>query len=183
MAVCESLGVNETTMVETINNFVGVPRRYEYLGMFENGKIYIDYAHHPTEIKAFVDTFKKENNNFQIIFQPHTFSRTKKFLKDLALESDYAGLKEAEKTAKEYDLTGFTHVASEETKVIRSNLTAAMAAYGTTMKMSYDEILKLRTEARQVAIDNGYDKVVDEVVEQLTAYAAERGKKVEFLGY
>ena len=95
----------------------------------------------------------------------------------------YAGLKEAEKTAKEYDLTGFTHVASEETKVIRSNLTAAMAAYGTTMKMSYDEILKLRTEARQVAIDNGYDKVVDEVVEQLTAYAAERGKKVEFLGY
>ena len=58
-----------------------------------------------------------------------------------------------------------------------------MAAYGTTMKMSYDEILKLRTEARQVAIDNGYDKVVDEVVEQLAAYAAEKGRKVEFLGY
>ena len=82
VAVCERLGVDEKTIIEAINNFVGVPRRYEYIGKFENNKIYIDYAHHPTEIKAFVETFKKENNNIQIIFQPHTFSRTKKFLKD-----------------------------------------------------------------------------------------------------
>lgn len=82
VAVCKSLGVDEKTILEAVNNFIGVPRRYEYLGDINASKIYIDYAHHPTEIKAFVETFKKENKNIQIIFQPHTFSRTKKFLKD-----------------------------------------------------------------------------------------------------
>ena len=82
VAVCENLGVDEKTIIEAVNNFVGVPRRYEYLGDINASKIYIDYAHHPTEIKAFVETFKKENKIIQIIFQPHTFSITKKFLKE-----------------------------------------------------------------------------------------------------
>ena len=44
--------------------------------------MFIDYAHHPTEIKAFVETFNQEFKHNQIIFQPHTYSRTKNFFKD-----------------------------------------------------------------------------------------------------
>ena len=82
VAVCESLGVKDKTIKETVENFKGIPRRYELLGEYKSSKIYIDYAHHPTEVKAFFETFKNENKNSQIIFQPHTFSRTKNFLKD-----------------------------------------------------------------------------------------------------
>lgn len=42
-------------------------------------EVYIDYAHHPTEIKYNLQGFKKHKT--LCIFQPHTFSRTK-FLKD-----------------------------------------------------------------------------------------------------
>ena len=82
VAVCKELGVDDKTIVKAINSFSGVPRRYEYLGEFNQSKIYIDYAHHPTEVKAFVETFIEEHKNAQVVFQPHTYSRTKTFLKE-----------------------------------------------------------------------------------------------------
>lgn len=82
VAVCKDLGVDKKTIIQAINEYNGIPRRYECVGELENGKVYIDYAHHPTEIKAFVQTFLEENKNAQIVFQPHTFSRTKIFLRE-----------------------------------------------------------------------------------------------------
>jgi len=81
IAVAKSLGIDEKTICEAINMFEGLPRRYEFLGYVNNQKIYIDYAHHPTEIKAFVETFFSQNKNCLIVFQPHTYSRTKLLLK------------------------------------------------------------------------------------------------------
>ncbi len=82
IAVCKFLSVDDSTIIKAINSFKGVPRRYEFLGKFKQTKIFIDYAHHPTEIKAFVDEFLTQNKNALIVFQPHTFSRTKYLLKD-----------------------------------------------------------------------------------------------------
>lgn len=82
VAVCQHLGVDEKTIVKAVNSFSGTPRRYELLGEFFNSQVYIDYAHHPTEVKAFVETFIGEHKQAQIVFQPHTFSRTKMFFKD-----------------------------------------------------------------------------------------------------
>ncbi len=82
MAVCESLGVEKKTIFNVVNSFSGVKRRYETLGQFKNCPVVIDYAHHPTEVKAFVDTFMQVEEKSQIIFQPHTFSRTKRFRKE-----------------------------------------------------------------------------------------------------
>ena len=80
VAVCKGVGIDEKIIQEAVNSFNGVPRRYELLGLYNNSKIYIDYAHHPTEVKAFMETFKKQNADFHVVFQPHTFSRTKEFL-------------------------------------------------------------------------------------------------------
>ncbi len=82
VAVCRDLSIDDKTIIEAINSFEGVKRRYEFIGKYQNNKVYIDYAHHPTEVKAFIETFNKENVNSQIIFQPHTYSRTKTFLKE-----------------------------------------------------------------------------------------------------
>lgn len=81
VAVCKSLGVSEKIIIQAINSFVGIPRRYEFLGIKNQSKIYIDYAHHPTEINAFVEALKNEHKDCLIIFQPHTYSRTKYLLK------------------------------------------------------------------------------------------------------
>ena len=82
IAVCKHLNVDEKTIVKVVNSFAGLPRRYDYIGTSLGRKVYIDYAHHPTEVKAFVSTFLKENKGAQIIFQPHTYSRTKMLLKE-----------------------------------------------------------------------------------------------------
>ena len=91
--VCKSLGVGESDIKQVVSKFSGIPRRYQYLGEYQNGKIYLDYAHHPTEIKSFLTTFKEENTNIQIIFQPHTYSRTKSFFNEfVSVLSDYKNL-------------------------------------------------------------------------------------------
>ncbi len=67
-----------------LREFKGVSRRMEKLGE-KNGKIFFaDYAHHPEEISS---TLKSVNEifglkNTLIIFQPHTYSRTKNLLDD-----------------------------------------------------------------------------------------------------
>ena len=80
--VCSDLGVDSSAIIKAVNSFNGVPRRYEHIGNFNTTKIYIDYAHHPTEVYCFIKTFTKEYKNSLIVFQPHTYSRTKTFLKE-----------------------------------------------------------------------------------------------------
>ncbi len=82
MSVCEYLGIDEKIILNVVNTFSGVKRRYETLGQFKNNKVVIDYAHHPTEVKVFVETFTQVEEKAQIIFQPHTYSRTKQFQKE-----------------------------------------------------------------------------------------------------
>lgn len=78
--VCEFLQVDQKSIIEAVNNFSGIPRRYEMIGKVDNKEIFIDYAHHPTELKSFLQTYEKDHKNYLVIFQPHTFSRTKRFL-------------------------------------------------------------------------------------------------------
>ena len=59
-----------------------------YLGKNNCGNVVLmnDYAHHPTEIKATLETIKQTYADCRIItiFQPHRYSRTKAFLPDFA---------------------------------------------------------------------------------------------------
>lgn len=61
--------------------FTGSKRRAEYLGRLVSGALlFDDYAHHPTEITKTLASFKLSYPKLKIvaIFQPHTYSRTKK---------------------------------------------------------------------------------------------------------
>lgn len=65
--------------------FGGVKRRFSET--FRNGMVIVDdYAHHPKEIHATLETARKKYNGREIVtvFQPHTFSRTEKFLNEFA---------------------------------------------------------------------------------------------------
>lgn len=76
-AVAYSLGVEQKIIKRSLENFGGVKRRNEFLGEFNGAKIYADYAHHPSEIKAYLDCFNENFKDVVVIFQPHTYSRTR----------------------------------------------------------------------------------------------------------
>ncbi len=73
-------------MQKSLNEFCGAKRRFEFKKKIKNNvMIYDDYAHHPTEIKATLSAAKqKEHKRIIVVFQPHTYSRTKELLSDFA---------------------------------------------------------------------------------------------------
>jgi len=73
-------------LVEALETFKGVQRRFSYK-IKEDDFIFIDdYAHHPTEINAVFDAISEMHPNKKVlaVFQPHLFSRTKDFAEEFA---------------------------------------------------------------------------------------------------
>ncbi len=70
---------------EALITFGGVKRRFNET-FVQNQVLVDDYAHHPREISATIETARKKYPNKEVvaIFQPHTFSRTKAFLQEFA---------------------------------------------------------------------------------------------------
>lgn len=82
---CIESGVSIEKIKKGVAAFSGSKRRLEYVGQFRSGAYaYDDYAHHPTEIKKSLHALKMQYPNKKIIavFQPHTYSRTKKLLEE-----------------------------------------------------------------------------------------------------
>ena len=76
------VGVDNISINKALKNYIGVKRRFTFLNKKNKALIYDDYAHHPTEILATLDTAKYLQNNIVVIFQPHRYSRTKILMKD-----------------------------------------------------------------------------------------------------
>ncbi|MFL5900737.1 MAG: UDP-N-acetylmuramate--L-alanine ligase [Solirubrobacterales bacterium] len=61
-------------------DFPGVKRRLELKGSRGGTRIYDDYAHHPTEVRAALSALRElEPGRLIAVFQPHLYSRTKAF--------------------------------------------------------------------------------------------------------
>ena len=86
LSICLMYNIHKDYIVKGLEKYIGVERRFQYLGNFkENVLVYDDYAHHPTEINSTLNSAKniKCNNNWAV-FQSHTFSRTKEHLEEFA---------------------------------------------------------------------------------------------------
>ena len=70
------IGIHNTNINKALKNYIGVNRRFTFLGKKDKSFIYDDYAHHPTEIKATIEAAKTLKNKLLVIFQPHRYSRT-----------------------------------------------------------------------------------------------------------
>lgn len=90
--VALKLGVKPNTAKEAISSFRGLARRFEFHGIYNEAKLFDDYAHHPTEIKALLSSTRELNYSKEIIalFQPHTFSRTEKLFRNFLTSFDNA---------------------------------------------------------------------------------------------
>ena len=85
IAMCSTYGISRQLLKTVLAKFTGANRRFEYVGTYSNIDVYDDYAHHPSEIMATAKAMKnKTYRQSWVIFQPHTYSRTKALLPDFA---------------------------------------------------------------------------------------------------
>ncbi|MDE5698697.1 MAG: UDP-N-acetylmuramate--L-alanine ligase [Lachnospiraceae bacterium] len=85
IALMDILGFDSDTVHNALSAFAGTERRFERKGEVAGITILDDYAHHPTEITATLKAAANyPHNTLWCVFQPHTYTRTKAFLKDFA---------------------------------------------------------------------------------------------------
>lgn len=85
-AVALKLGVSPEAIRLALNSYSGVRRRFEYVLKTSQAVLIDDYAHHPTEVMAFLSSVKAlyPDRELTAIFQPHLFSRTRDFAEGFA---------------------------------------------------------------------------------------------------
>ena len=77
-ATIRSFGFSENEIAKGMESFTAVKRRFEKIGEYNGASFICDYAHHPREILSTVATAKSLcNKKLYVVFQPHTYSRTK----------------------------------------------------------------------------------------------------------
>lgn len=84
--VAESYGISRDVVIASVGEFKGTKRRFEILGNRRGVTFVDDYAHHPNEIQATLKAAREwfEGRRLIIVFQPHTFSRTKTLFTEFA---------------------------------------------------------------------------------------------------
>ena len=85
IALADLLSIDRGITVSALHDFTGTDRRFEYKGTIGGVTIIDDYAHHPTEIAATLHAAANyPHKTLWCVFQPHTYTRTKAFMKDFA---------------------------------------------------------------------------------------------------
>ena len=84
ITLCYLERIDYKEVYNNLKEFTGAKRRFS-LTEIKDDIVIDDYAHHPNEVKATIDSIKQKYPGKKIvaIFQPHTFTRTKMFAKDL----------------------------------------------------------------------------------------------------
>ena len=85
-AIALNLGVKINKIKKALNKFLGIQRRFTKIFSFKKKEFYDDYAHHPTEIQAVINSARQIYKKRKIIcvFQPHRFSRVKLLKREFA---------------------------------------------------------------------------------------------------
>lgn len=93
-ACADVAGIEKRTIAEALSSFSGLSRRFERRGSVGGADVYIDYAHHPREIRAAIDAARKMTSGKIItVFEPHTFSRTRSLYDDFTNAFENADVK------------------------------------------------------------------------------------------
>ena len=80
------LGIPGEAVTRGVASFHGAGRRMELKGAFNGAQVYDDYAHHPDELRATLDTARSMGGRLVVAFQPHTYSRTQALFEDFVRE-------------------------------------------------------------------------------------------------
>lgn len=89
IAVADFYKISKYNIVLGLKTFKPVKRRFQFVGKINDNICIMDYAHHPTEIYSVLKTATEIfGNNVIAVFQPHTYSRTKKLFSEFLKSFD-----------------------------------------------------------------------------------------------
>ena len=82
------MGIPGEAVSEGLRSFHGAGRRMEFKGTFHGADVYDDYAHHPDEMKATIESVRDSMPGRRLVlaFQPHTYTRTKALFDEFVTE-------------------------------------------------------------------------------------------------
>ncbi len=84
--VALSLRIDLHLIQESLNNFEGIKRRFEFKGEFKGIKIFDDYGHHPTEIQMTLKGIRENTGKrIVVVFQPHRYTRVRDLMNDFGV--------------------------------------------------------------------------------------------------
>lgn len=86
LAMANSFGISLQVIAKALLSFKGIKRRFSYKINTDSLVLIDDYAHHPTEINAVIDSVREMYPEQKVlgVFQPHLYSRTRDFVTDFA---------------------------------------------------------------------------------------------------
>src|SRR4051794_11539879 len=86
LAIGLELGLPVSDMVRGLSEFTGARRRFELKGEARGVRVFDDYAHHPTKLRAALTAARQVagSGRLVVVFQPHLYSRTSYFADQFA---------------------------------------------------------------------------------------------------
>lgn len=90
IGVALELKMDASEMREALSSFSGIQRRFEFKGEAGGIKVYDDYGHHPTEVKATISAARDnmkylgEKARLFVVFQPHRYTRTADLMEEFS---------------------------------------------------------------------------------------------------
>ena len=82
------MGIPGEAVHQGLESFHGAGRRMEFKGQYHGADVYDDYAHHPDELRATIESVRASMPGRRLVlaFQPHTYTRTKALFDDFVRE-------------------------------------------------------------------------------------------------
>ena len=89
------IGADADCVLDGLAGFEGVRRRFDMIGTAAAVRVFDDYAHHPTEVRATLEAVRTlleqaGAGRSLVVFQPHLYSRTQAFAADFGAALDCA---------------------------------------------------------------------------------------------
>ena len=164
IAIAKNLGIENDKIINAVNAFRGVKRRFEYVVRTASVFYIDDYAHHPEELRALINGVRSlhPEKKLTIIFQPHLYSRTR----DLA-----DGFAESLDLADETWLLPIYPARELPMEGINSNTISTKMKKGAMHVDAKVVLEKIKNEMPELIITAGagdIDKLIDPIKEILT---------------
>lgn len=102
LLAARAAGADVDEIVQGLEGFGGVHRRFQFVGRENGVRVFDDYAHHPTEVRAVLgaaaelvrqeaaDGARSRQGRVIVVFQPHLYSRTATFAAEFGSALDLA---------------------------------------------------------------------------------------------
>jgi UDP-N-acetylmuramate--alanine ligase len=170
---CREAGVDPADSARALRSFVGAGRRFEEHGTGPAGsRVFDDYAHHPTEVRATLEAARTLGAERVVAcFQPHLYSRTRALAREFgrALAAADVAVVLDVYPARE-DPADFPGVSGWQVAAATADAAGGRPVYWTPQRDQAEKLLRRELREGDVVLTLGAGNI-DELARALTAAA------------